>query len=421
MATSDNILQAVQTYQMSGLAYLQNSYCLISNANTKFKDFNKIEANLGTTVTFDKPPRFTTTNSLVASFEALEQRVQSLTVDQAINTSFVVSAQQRIFNVDGDAGIKNYMDVFGRNAIAEIGSKIEANVALNCETGPYRFYGDGVTPINSFNQLAQALALFRNFGSAQGMAKGILSDVIVPGIVGSGLNQFAPSRNDDLANSWELGRFSNCEWYESNLLPIHTAGSEGIAGSTLTVVSVTKDSDDAVTSITFSGCSAASDADSVKQYDRFQFDDGVSGQTNLRFRTFVGHEVSASPVQFMATADAASTGGSQVTVSITPGLKASAGKNQNINTEIVAGMQCKVMPSHRVGMIYSGDPLYLAMPMLPEETPFPTANKADPDSGVSLRQYYGSLFGQNQRGMIIDAIWGSTFIPEYGLALLFPL
>jgi hypothetical protein len=202
---------------------------------------------------------------------------------------------------------------------------------------------------------------------------------------------------------------------------VHTSGTEGNQGSVLTVVSVTKDADDAVIAITFSGTDAPSDADSIKAFDKFQFSDGVAGQPDLRFKTFVGHIDSASPVQFRANADAASTGASEVTVSITPGLKASAGKDQNINNEIVAGMQVTVLPSHRCGLITSGNPLYLAMPRLPEEVPFPTSNEIDPETGVSMRMYYGSLFGQNQRGMIHDIIWGKTLVDEYALMLAFPL
>jgi hypothetical protein len=102
-------------------------------------------------------------------------------------------------------------------------------------------------------------------------------------------------------------------------------------------------------------------------------------------------------------------------------LKASAGKNQNINTNIVAGMQCSVLPSHRVGMIQSGDALYLAMPRLPDQDPFATANAVDPDTGISIRLTKGAAFGQNQYGYVNDAIWGSCFVPEYGMALIFPI
>lgn len=412
----NNILQQVITYNESNLALLLNSCAFVSTANTKFERFNDdIPKNLGSTVSFDLPPRFTTNNSLVASFQSAEQRVHQLTVDMAASTSYEFTAQQFIFNV------RDYMEKFGKSAIAEIGAKVEADVASVAETNTFRFYGDGVTPINSYLQLANALAFFRNFGAAKDMTKGYLSDLTFPGIVNSGLNQFVPSRNDREAMSWEVGRFSNCDWYQSNLLTTHTAGTEGNAGSTLTVVSVTKNADDAVTAITFSGTDAASDANSIKQYDKFQFSDGVSGRTNLRFRTFIGHEVSQSPVQFRAEADAASTSGSQVTVSVFPALKASAGKNQNINTEIVAGMQVTVLPDHRCGLITAGNPLYVAMPKLPDEDPFKTSVATDPETGVSIRQYYGSLFGQNQRGMVHDTIWAKTLVDEYSMMVALPV
>jgi hypothetical protein len=415
-AMPTNILQQVITYNDSGLALLLNSFAFISTSNKKFQRFNDdIPKNLGDVVSFDLPPRFTTTNSLVVSFQSSEQRVQNLTVNKQASTAYEFTAQQFIFNV------RDYMDKFGRSAIAEIGSKVEADVAVLAETNTFRFYGDGVTPITTYLQLANALAFFRNFGAAKDNTKGYLSDLTFPPVINSGLNQFTVEKNNREMMSWEIGKFSNCEWYQSNLLKTHTAGTEGNAGATLTVVSVVKNDDDAVIQITFSGTTAASDPASIKAYDKFQFSDGVANRTNLRFRTFIGHEISQCPVQFRATADAASTAGSQVTVDIYPALKASAGKNQNINVEIVAGMQVTVLPDHRCGLIISGNPLYLAIPKLPEEVPYPTANQMDPDSGASIRQYYGSLFGQNQRGMVHDIIWGRTLVDEYAMMVALPV
>lgn len=416
MAVPANILQQVQTYQMSNLAFLQNLACFLATSNTKFKNFDKLTANLGDTVTFDLPPRFTTTASLVATFQPADQRVQPLTVDQQVSTSYAFTDQQFIFNV------RDYMEKFGKSAVAEIGTQIEANVAMNALTNTYRFYGDAVTPINSYNQLAAALALFRNYGSANGRAKGYISDVAVPAIVGSGLNQFALNRNNEIANSWELGAFSNCDWYMSNLLPVHYSGTAGTAGYTLQVVAANTDANGAVVSILFQSLTAdLNDANFIKQYDKFEFQDGVVGFQNLRYLTFIGHKVSNNPVQFQATADAGSDGASQVLVNIYPPLQVLPTNDQNLNVAIVPGMQVKVLPSHRSGLITAGDPLFLAMPQLPNETPFPTGNMVDPETGVSIRQYYGSLFGQNTRGMIHDAIWGSTLVPEYSMALIFPL
>lgn len=430
MALPTNVLQQVQTYQEPGLAFLQNLCCMVSRANTKFKDFNKLEANLGSSVTFDLPPRYTTTSGLVAVFQASSQRVQTLTASQSANTSYAFNTEQFIFNVE------EYMEKFGKAAMMELATEVEADIAKNAisgvrnnvtgnlvtDSGPYRFFGDGVTAINSYQQLAQMLANFKDYGSVKTGLEVFLPSVRIPEIVGSGLNQFAPRRNDEIANSWEIGEFGAppVKYYESNLLPIHEAGNVGKNATTLTVVSTNDPTGANVTQITFSGASA-SDADAIKAGDLLQFSDGVSGQPNLRYLTFIGHKPSNQLVQFRATSDAASTGGGQVTISITPALRWIAGANQNLNHAIAAGMQVTALPDHRAGLVVGGDALFVAMPRLPDEVPFPTANKADEDTGVSMRMYYGSLFGQNQRGFINDIIWGSTLVPEYSMRIAFPV
>ena len=184
MSVPANILQQVITYQEGSLALLSNFGAFVSTSNKKFQNFESMIGNLGATVSFDLPPRLTSTNSLVATFQGADQRVQNLTVGNAISTAFAFTAQQFIFNVE------DYMTKFGRAATAVIGTKIEANVALNADQVPYRFYGDGYTPINSVNQLALALAEFRTIGMPMVNTRGYLSDLVVPTIVANALNQF---------------------------------------------------------------------------------------------------------------------------------------------------------------------------------------------------------------------------------------
>lgn len=416
MTTPNNILQQVQTYQKSDLALLQNMYFFIAKSNKRYKNFQNTPANLGDTVLFDTPPRFTTTNSLVADWQSAVQKVQTLTVNKQLSSAFQFTSQEYVFN-----NIEEYSKVFGRSAMAEVGAQIESDVASVCVTAPYRFYGNGVTAINSFQQLAEALTMYRTFGAPKTDTIGIIPDVAYPAIVNSGLSQFVTGRNEELANSWELGKFSQCDWNQSNLLPVHIAGTEGQQGSVLTVVSVSYDATGAVTAITFSGTNATNDPNSVQQYDRFQFSDNVSGFNNIRFLTYIGHKPSAAPVQFQATAQAASTGGSQVTVSINPPLQANATKDQNLTAAILPGMQCTVVPSHRAGAIWAGNPMYLAMPQLPMQRPYDCANTMDMDSGASIRRTEGAVLGQNQMGMIYDAIYGYTLVDDYAMSVIFPL
>lgn len=440
MATPNNILQNVQTYQKAELAFLLNSFCGIRMTNKKFENFQDKTANLGDTVTFDLAPRFIGYNGLVITQQPSTQRVQSLVCSQAENISSGYTDQQFLFNV------RDYMDRFGEAAMKELGSKIEADIlknvvsgvrindpqnssfgSLQTNSGPYRFYGDGVTQINSYGQLAQALANFRDMGAASNKTRGILPMTIIPGIITTGLQQFTNSINEKDKMSWMLGSFSDCEWFQSNLLPIHVSGTIGdtaAPNNVMTVVSTNDPTGANVTQITFTEPTSGTDANAIKAGDLFQFNDGVAGKPNMRALTFIGHEVSAQPVQFRATADAATVAGS-VTVSVQTvngiGLVWAQNANQNINNTITAGMKVTPLPSHRAGIIYSGDTFYMAMPKLPDESPFTTVNLMDSDSGASIRHYFGSQFGQNNRAYVRDSIWGSCLVSDNCMRLVFPL
>lgn len=440
MSTPVNVLQTVQTYQKAELAWLLNSFVGINLANKKFKNFNDLTANLGDTVTFDTTPRYISYAGLQITEQPSVQRVQSLVCSQAANVSAAYTDQQFIFNV------RDYMDRFGMSAMKELGSLVESDILRNfisgvvindpqnasfgsaqVNSGPFRFYGDGITPINSYTQLAQSVANFEDFGAATHKMMGILPVANIPAIIGTGLNQFATSRNNETAMSWELGRFANTEWYESNLLPVHVSGTIGntaAPNNIMTVVSTNDPTGVNVTSITFSEPTSGTDANAIKAGDLFQFNDGVSGQPNMRFLTFIGHRPSSQPVQFRAIADAATVAGA-VTVQVQTingvGLVWAQNQNQNLNNAIATGMKVTPLPSHRAGILMSGDQFYMAMPRLPDESPFTTSNMVDADSGASIRHYFGSQFGLNNRAYVRDCVWGSTLVAENSMRYAFPL
>lgn len=416
MATPNNLLINVQTYNDAMLATLQNQNCFVSTANTKFNDFQNIPGQLGMTVTYDRNPRVRPAAGLPAQFQPADQRILSLTVDKSYNVSLQFTDQQIVFN-----DVNTYMEKWGASAIHNIGAQVEADIARVCETTPYRFFGDGTTAINTFAQLASVVGMQKAFGSS-GKFKGYISIEAQIAVSNSGQNQFVLNRNERIANSWEVGSFAGCDWHTSNLLPIHNAGVAGEAGYTLQVVSTGLDANGAVTSIVFQSLTASvNTADFVKQYDRFVFQDGVSSLPNLRALTFYGYKESSLPVQFLATADANSNGSSQVTVTITPPLQVLPTNENNINTAIVPGMQVKVMPSHRVGMVTTGNPLFVAIPALPDTSPFTSARVVDRDTGVGMRTYHGFLMPLAASGIVHDIIEGHSLDPDYATAILFPL
>lgn len=430
MATPDNILQQVETYQDAAVAYLDNLNCFVPTLNTKLVEFENKTAQLGTTVNIELPYRYRAANGLVINFQASEQRLHPLTVMQAKNIGYAFTEQDFIYNT------QRYMEKFGKGAIEEISAEVEKCIALNAISaapvmtlnsngqsiptgalktadGPFRFYGDGTTPINSFGQLAKAESFYREYGAARGSANVYLPNMAVSAIIDSGLNQFVNNRNEKMAMSWDLGTYkgSNCNYMRSNLLPVHTSGNLGEAGTTLTVVSINA----AGTQLTLSGAGGA-DANAIKSGDLGQF----LQSAGLNFLTFIGHSRSDCPVQFRIISDAASSGGN-VTVDITPPLISDATANQNINTPIIAGMQLKFMPSHKAGLLVGGDAFYLAMPPMPRKVPYPTANKKSTLTGVSVRNYYGSTFGGNLDGYVNDLIFDNALLQDYCMRLLFPL
>jgi hypothetical protein len=441
---ADNILQQVQTYQRSSLGYLQNLCCFVSTANTKFKDFEKIQANLGSSVTFDTPPRATTSAGLVVRWQPAVQLVETLTCDQAFNSSFTVTAQQRIFNLE--KGEDEYIEVFGKSFLTELATEVEGNLALNCnssvpvmtvnaegqsvptgalhtESGPFRYFGDGVTQLTSYQQLAQMIMLFKNFGAVSHGIKVYLPDTVYPAIVGTGLNQFAPERNNEIAMSWEVGEFGTprVKYYQSNLLPIQYAGTIGETGLVMTLVSTNDPSGQNVTQLTFSVSGDNSDPLAIMSGDMFSFNDGVSGFSNMRYLTYIGHKVSANKVQMRAIAQAGTNASGLVTINLSYPLNWAGGQAVNLNQALQPGMQATVLPSHKCGLVVGGDAFYIAMPQLPDQRPFDTANEYDLETGVSLRMTYGSILGANQKGIIYDETHGSLVVQQYSMRVIVPL
>lgn len=408
MAVPQNNLVQVQTYQESGLIALQNQNCFMDPrvCNSKFKDFQNLTGNKGDTVTFAKPYRAVAMPTLTVTFQGTEMRQQSLTVDQAWNVARAFTAEQFIFDVD------EYMDQIGLSAVQALGAKIEANAAQGIIDHTYRFYGDGTTSINSYGQLALALAFDRDYGAVNtGRAVGIIDNISSAQIVDSGSNKFAPARNDQIVMSWEVGSFSNCDWFNSNLLKVHIAGFAGINQTQLTFSSISADG----TQITFTH-GAGIQADFFKSGDLLYFQN-----TDLRYVTWTGYETSQNAVQVRITADSDSGSGT-VVANIYPALSAVVGdQNQNLNRPLVGSDVAKVVTSHRAGIIMTGKPFYLAMPKLPSTSPFDSAQTIDPDTGISLRMYHGEIFGQNQRGMVHDVLWGLTYADEYCMRLCLPI
>lgn len=425
----DNIFQQVATYQDPSLAYLDNFNVFIPNLNTKYLNLQDLTAQLGTTVNLELPYRYRAANGLVIAFTPTQQRLHPLTVMQAKHVATAFSEQQFIYNAE------KFMDKLGIGMSKTLSNAIEINVALNAtshvpvmtlddqgqsiptgalkvENGPFRFYGNGINPINSFTQLAEMEAFFLEYGApATGDMKVFLPNMAVPAIIGDGANQFVLDRNEAMTKKWMVGDFGRMSFARSNLLPTHTAGSAGDDQLELTVVSI----NDAGNLVTVSGAGTASKA--VRSGDLAQF----LPSADINFLTFEGYNRSQCPVQIRALADADSSADS-MTISITPNLVSdSSSANQNINKAIVAGMKLKFVPSHKAGLVSFKEAFFLAMPQLGKKVPYPSSNKMSDLTGISTRHYYGHVPFGNTEGYVNDCIFDTALLQDYCMRMVFPL
>jgi hypothetical protein len=314
------------------------------------------------------------------------------------------------------------MEKWGKSILIKLANDVESDVATSAEKNTYRYYDGVTTPLTSYKQLAVAMARYRNYGAAPYGTKAILSDMIIPDIIDSGLAQFAPERANEDAYEWELARFAQADWFKSNLLTVHNSGDVGNAVSNIvTVNSVVRNAANQIIALNVHHASIDSDPTAFLANDKFTVMDGTSNLPNTRYLTFTGYTASAQQVQCRITADAATDGSGNATISIFPPLQVAAGSEQNISQDILPGMRLQVLPTHRCGLIFGGKSLFFASPQLPDEIPYPTARTLDPETGIHLRTYYGALFGQNSHGIVHDLIYGYRLVDEYAYMLALPV
>ena len=412
-----NVLQAVQTYNEAGLQVLQNSNPFIYYSNKKFENYKTANsANLGSTITYKLRTRFLSNEgTLVATPQDVEQRVKSLTVSEAANIAYSFTDEELIFNVEEDT------KQFVMEAVGELGATVGSNIAQVILSNTYRAFGDGFTAIDSDQQYSQAIVNFRNYGSVLSDTKIFVSDVSIPPVISNEQSKFITSQNNISRNSWEIGAMSGTNFYSTNLLPTQYAGEVGNGAIELTLTAISGDGKTLTFSSPLLGAPVA-----LAENDILTFDPpGATNSTGLVFLTFTGHVPSDQLVQQRVTADAASDGGGNITVTVEPGLifdPTSANRNVNINpTTLFGSLNATALPDHKAGLLMSGNPLFVGMPKLNSLSPFMSAINMDASSGAAMRSYYGSQLGLATSLFVNDIIWGKSLVDEMAMRIVYPL
>lgn len=452
MATDQqNVLPAVTTLNRSSLGILENINPLTTTASKEFENFETIKGQLGISVNIRRHPRAVVKDGLVAdTSNGIAQEFYTLqvggydqtgapagnngTYDQYGNTCagtsyYKASSEDLIYNFN--ANNIGFMNEVAYASTAELGASIERSLGQRLITGTYLFWGAGIdannniVPINTYKQLVDAKMTFSMMGQQSDKYMMVLPHDIIPNMVNTNLSQFVTRRNEEEAQSWEIGDYANISLNVSNLLPTHTAGDFANEGVELTVVSVKTDTNGGVTGFVCSGAGTSTSATALRKFDL-----GYITTEGLNFVTFVGHVNSKQIIKFQVTsADAPASG--NIEFNIYPTLyadPATPGGLQNINAPIVAGVKMKFVPSHSVGILMnmsgvngSNSPLYMAMPRLPTHEPYPTSSLMDPRTKLSMKAYYGARFENEEYGYVQKALWGSMLASHLATRIILPI
>jgi hypothetical protein len=417
--------QQVELYLKGLLPMLENVDPMYNLSNKEFDGFEDNEFNYGDSVSFSLTTRFQTVEGLDVTGVSsdIDQRKQTLTVNNATSGAFSIGAEDY-----WKYNAKDWLKKYGRAMVSEIGTKFGKKISNVAKDYTYRTYSDGVTNISSIKQINQIKTNLRNFGSAAGTIRMVLPDMIMPDIIDNNLAQFVLDRNERNANSWYLGRDMQAEYYTSNLLPTHNAGSSGEAGDILditNIINTTGPANEIASQITVDNVS--NDADSFKAGDIITLDPDslytpVTAGKGARFLTFIGHELSSQKVQVRVLADANAVTGTAV-LQVFPRLVSDAtDSTQNVNFDVsaVTSMQAKTLPSHVCGVAWTSSPIYCATPKLPTVLGFPSASEISP-TGVGMRMTAGGDINTGTNKWVYNLPYGIVAVDEYMMRVAVPI
>lgn len=452
MAT-DNQLFQVSTLQETATGILQDTTPQLSPAisNWKFEGYQNWPAQRGPTINFKKPSKARTYREYPTQstpIDPIEERIQPLTVNLVTTTSFAFEPLESTF-----FDYKQIAQQHLRTCALAIGTDAAMDVNKIIESSTYRFYSPGIsytsstpviTRLGSTGSYMDMMAEFRSYGFVPDKAVFLCDFKTSSALCNQALTLFTVNRNDSVVKSWELPMLNNTSLYQTNILQPHISGAIGDAVSSgnpvlLQVQTVTTQSDGGVSQITFQPVTGNFPVSTTgaKANDVFQFVD-VSGAPKVRFLTFNSFVGTDLPVQCRVTQDAASTA-TAITLNFSPALYFNDGSvsgydrlKDNITAKIVAGMQVQIMPSHRVGLVMSGQPIYIAAPKIPTTANLfvqqgvninynMSANSMDQETGVSILLQAGTRFPSTTMEWFATMQYGVTAIPEQMMRVLLPL
>jgi len=293
------------------LQILHQKLNFIGTINRQYDDsFAQSGAKIGDTLKIRLPNQYTVRTGKTLNAQDTTESSVDLTMATQKGVDMEFSSKELTLDID------DFAERILEPAMSTLASHIEADVLANVTPKVYNLVGTAGTTPAALSVFADARAKLNQFLAPKDRNRRVQVDSETMGVMVDalkGLFQDSASIAEQYLEGM-IGRTSGFDWYENDLLYVHTTGSRDnttpvINGATQSGASLVLDGFDA--------------AATVKEGDVFT----IAGVYAVHAETKVAYDFLQ---QFVATADATADGSGNVTLSISPSISAS-GASQNVS------------------------------------------------------------------------------------------
>lgn len=399
--------QFITTQLVSNTAlamFANNAPFIMTGSRIYQDDFTSSGYKIGDTLQVRRQNNFIVGDGSTAVPQDIIETVENITVAHQYHALISYTVQ------DLSLRIEDFSRIFIQPAIQNIVSKMEQDISASAEQSLNFYTGTAGTPINSFTAVdtagAKLLEQGVNIASDAYLAMTVRDGSSLKGAL---LNNFTPVFNEDIVRQSAIGHLSYFDIYQSQNIKKHIAGAGPrlTPGDTLTVNGAVASG----STIILAGASAG-----VTDY--FVAGDLIS-IAGVQSVNPITRAATGQNMQFVITANATSTGGGAVTISVSPSIvSSSASPLQNVSNAVPTAAAVTVVGTYNVNVAYPSRGLDIVCPPL-YKLQVPYASVAvDPETGLSLAvTQTGDILGY-QNFMRLDVLCGFAWHPQYAVKLL---
>lgn len=384
--------------------FANNAPFVMTGSRIYQDDFVSSGYKIGDTLQVRRQNHFIVGDGSVATPQSIIETVETIVVAHQYHALIAYTIQ------DLTLRIEDFSRIFIAPAIQEVITAMEKDIGSAAEQDLNFFTGTAGVPINSFTTVdlagAKLLEQGVNIASDAYLAMTVRDGSSLKGAL---LNNFTPVFNEDIVRSSAIGHMSYFDMFQSQNIKRHIAGAGPRlhSGDTLLVNGAVASGN----TIILSGATAT-----VTDY--FVVGDVIS-IAGVQSVNPVGRASTGQDMQFVITANASSSGGGAVTITVSPSIISdTANPNRNVSNAVPTSAAVTMVGSHNVNVAYPSRGLDIVCPPL-YKLQVPYASVAvDPETGLSLAvTQTGDILGY-QNYMRIDLLCGFKWHQQYAVRVL---